>query len=32
MIKPKHQVFATLLGQILQKIAPRIGAKVIMEP
>ncbi|MFA7286170.1 MAG: cyanophycin synthetase [Patescibacteria group bacterium] len=24
--------FAPLLGQVLQKIAPRIGAKVVMEP
>lgn len=28
----KQRTFTPLLGQILQKIAPRIGAKVIMEP
>ncbi|MDD3285661.1 MAG: cyanophycin synthetase [Patescibacteria group bacterium] len=32
MLQIKQRTFTPLLGQILQKIAPRIGAKVIMEP
>lgn len=32
MSKQKKNLFAPLLGQVLQKIAHRIGAKVIMEP
>lgn len=32
MLKPKKKSFAPLLGRVLTKIAPRIGAKVVMEP
>lgn len=32
MIKIKKKKFVPLLGKILKKIAPRIGAKVIIEP
>ena len=32
MSKPKKKTFVPLLGQVLKKIAPRIGAKVVLEP